>query len=88
MPQDRVHDVAIVGFGPVGATLTHLLAQQGLSVLLLDREAAAYHLPRAGANPRRPGGTRRPARRGSADPCRSSRADPSAGAESRPRSGL
>lgn len=41
------HDVAIVGFGPVGATLAHLLAQQGLTVLVLDREAAAYHLPRA-----------------------------------------
>ena len=47
MSQDRVHDVAIIGFGPVGATLAHLLARQGLSVLLLDREAAAYHLPRA-----------------------------------------
>jgi 3-(3-hydroxy-phenyl)propionate hydroxylase len=41
------HDVAVLGFGPVGATLAHLLAQQGLSVLVLDREAAAYHLPRA-----------------------------------------
>lgn len=41
------HDVAIIGFGPVGATLAHLLAQQGLGVLVLDREAAAYHLPRA-----------------------------------------
>lgn len=47
MPGDRAHDVAIIGFGPVGATLAHLVAQQGLSVLLLDREASAYHLPRA-----------------------------------------
>ncbi len=45
MPQE--HDVAVIGFGPVGATMAHLLAQQGLSVLVLDREAAAYHLPRA-----------------------------------------
>lgn len=47
MPGERAHDAAIIGFGPVGATLAHLLAQQGLSVLLLDREEAAYHLPRA-----------------------------------------
>ena len=47
MPAAQAHDAAIIGFGPVGATLAHLLAQQGLSVLLLDREAAAYHLPRA-----------------------------------------
>ncbi len=47
MPQQRMHDVAVVGFGPVGATLAHLLADQGLTVLVLDREAAAYHLPRA-----------------------------------------
>jgi 3-(3-hydroxy-phenyl)propionate hydroxylase len=47
MPQQRVHDVAIVGFGPVGATLAHLLADKGLAVLVLDREEAAYHLPRA-----------------------------------------
>jgi 3-(3-hydroxy-phenyl)propionate hydroxylase len=47
MAGERAQDVAIVGFGPVGATLAHLLAQQGLTVLLLDREAAAYHLPRA-----------------------------------------
>jgi 3-(3-hydroxy-phenyl)propionate hydroxylase len=47
MPEGYPHDVAIIGFGPVGATLAHLLAQQGLAVLVLDREAAAYHLPRA-----------------------------------------
>lgn len=47
MREDVPHDAAVIGFGPVGATLAHLLAQQGLSVLVLDREAAAYHLPRA-----------------------------------------
>lgn len=41
-------DVAINGFGPVGATLANLLGQQGLSVLVLDREASYYHLARAG----------------------------------------
>lgn len=40
-------DVAISGYGPTGATLAHLLGQCGLKVLVLEREAAAYHLPRA-----------------------------------------
>lgn len=40
-------DVAIVGYGPAGATLAHLLGQCGLKTLVLDRESAAYHLPRA-----------------------------------------
>ncbi|MDP2219586.1 MAG: bifunctional 3-(3-hydroxy-phenyl)propionate/3-hydroxycinnamic acid hydroxylase [Hydrogenophaga sp.] len=41
------HDVAIVGFGPAGAVLANLLAIKGLSVLVLDREADVYRLPRA-----------------------------------------
>jgi 3-(3-hydroxy-phenyl)propionate hydroxylase len=40
-------DVAIVGLGPVGATLANLLGQSGISTLVLEREAAAYRLPRA-----------------------------------------
>jgi 3-(3-hydroxy-phenyl)propionate hydroxylase len=40
-------EVAIVGYGPVGATLAALLGQQGVRTLVLEREAAAYHLPRA-----------------------------------------
>ncbi len=40
-------DVAIIGLGPTGATLANLLGLCGLSVLVLEREAAAYHLPRA-----------------------------------------
>ena len=42
-----IYDVAILGYGPTGATLANLLAAQGASVVVIDREAAAYHLPRA-----------------------------------------
>lgn len=42
-----MHDVAVIGLGPVGATLARLLRQQGLDVLALEREAAIYPLPRA-----------------------------------------
>lgn len=41
------YDVVIVGFGPVGATLANLLGKCGVNTLVIDREAAAYHLPRA-----------------------------------------
>jgi 3-(3-hydroxy-phenyl)propionate hydroxylase len=41
------YDVAIVGMGPVGATLANLLALRGLHVLVLDREPEIYALPRA-----------------------------------------
>jgi 3-(3-hydroxy-phenyl)propionate hydroxylase len=41
------YDVAIIGLGPVGATLANLLALRGLRILVLDREAEIYALPRA-----------------------------------------
>ena len=40
-------DVAIIGFGPAGATLANLLGQTGLSVVVLEKEAGIYPLPRA-----------------------------------------
>lgn len=40
-------DIAIVGCGPVGATLALLLANYGLSSVVLDKENAIYPLPRA-----------------------------------------
>ncbi len=48
-PQEQTHetDVAIVGCGPVGAMLANLLGLQGISTLVLEREAAIYNLPRA-----------------------------------------
>lgn len=42
-----LYDVAIIGYGPAGATLANLLGQLGLSVLVLEREADIYPLPRA-----------------------------------------
>lgn len=41
------YQVAIVGYGPVGATLANLLGQAGVSTVVIDREASHYHLPRA-----------------------------------------
>ncbi len=41
------YDVSIVGLGPTGAVLAALLADMGCSVLVLDREADIYDLPRA-----------------------------------------
>ncbi len=40
-------DVAIVGFGPVGATLAALCARRGLSVVVIDKDLDVYPLPRA-----------------------------------------
>ena len=42
-----VFDVALIGYGPAGATLANLLGQYDLSVLVLEREAEIYPLPRA-----------------------------------------
>ena len=42
-----MHDVAILGYGPVGALLANLLGQAGLSVVVYERDTAIYSLPRA-----------------------------------------
>lgn len=48
-PQEQTHEteVAIIGCGPVGAMLANLLGLQGITTLVLEREAAIYNLPRA-----------------------------------------
>ncbi|HME22668.1 MAG TPA: bifunctional 3-(3-hydroxy-phenyl)propionate/3-hydroxycinnamic acid hydroxylase [Acetobacteraceae bacterium] len=40
-------EVAIIGCGPTGAILANLLGLQGISTVVLEREAAVYALPRA-----------------------------------------
>ena len=42
-----IYDIAIVGYGPTGATLANLLGLQGFKVAVLERDAAPSPLPRA-----------------------------------------
>ncbi len=42
-----MHDVAIVGFGPVGQMLTLLLGRRGHDVIAIERWPSPYDLPRA-----------------------------------------
>jgi 3-(3-hydroxy-phenyl)propionate hydroxylase len=44
---DVAYDVAIVGFGPTGATLANLLALRGLKVVVFERDKDVFVLPRA-----------------------------------------
>ena len=47
-PQEPIKtDIVIIGFGPAGAMLANLLGLQGISTLVLEREAAILDLPRA-----------------------------------------
>lgn len=43
----EIYDVAIIGYGPVGATLANLLERQGRRVVVIDQFTEAYPLPRA-----------------------------------------
>lgn len=43
----QIFDVAVIGMGPVGASLAALLAQRGLRVLAMDAAAGIYDMPRA-----------------------------------------
>jgi 2-polyprenyl-6-methoxyphenol hydroxylase-like FAD-dependent oxidoreductase len=44
---DDLLDIAVVGYGPVGQTLAILLGQRGWRVAVLEKQPAAYPLPRA-----------------------------------------
>ena len=43
----RLYDVAIIGYGPTGATLAGLLGRRGLTVLVADKATGIYPQPRA-----------------------------------------
>jgi 3-(3-hydroxy-phenyl)propionate hydroxylase len=40
-------DVAVIGYGPVGATVANLLGMYRIKTLVFERETTLYHLPRA-----------------------------------------
>ncbi len=42
-----IRDVAIIGYGPVGAAMALALARHGLTVTIVEKTGAAYGLPRA-----------------------------------------
>jgi len=44
---EPVFDVAIMGYGPAGATLANLLGLYGLACVVLEKDAEIYPLPRA-----------------------------------------
>jgi len=44
---DPTVDVAVIGFGPVGAALAGLCARRGLGVVVLERDSEVFPLPRA-----------------------------------------
>jgi len=41
------YDIAIIGYGPVGATFANLLGDYGFNVVVIEREAEIYDKPRA-----------------------------------------
>ena len=47
MTDQTTYDVAIVGYGPVGVTAANLLGQQGLSVVVVERDPNIYTRARA-----------------------------------------
>ena len=52
MDDSEIFDVAIVGYGPVGAALAILLGQQGHRVVVLERYTEPPVAPRRALRPR------------------------------------
>ena len=46
--RDQLHDMAIVGCGPVGALLADRLGQAGLSVVVIERDHVIFSPHRIG----------------------------------------
>ena len=47
VPAADMPEVAIIGLGPVGATLANLLGQAGIGTCVYERSTEPYPLPRA-----------------------------------------
>lgn len=47
MTSQALYDVAIVGYGPVGATFANLLSNYGLNIAVVEQAAEIYDKPRA-----------------------------------------
>ena len=47
MDEHLVYDVAVIGYGPTGATAANLLGQQGLNVVVIERDPDVYGRARA-----------------------------------------
>ena len=46
-PSAATYDVAVIGYGPTGATAANLLGQMGLGVLVIERDPDVYNRARA-----------------------------------------
>ena len=47
MTESSLYDVAVVGYGPTGATAANLLGQLGLKVVVIERDPDIYGRARA-----------------------------------------
>ena len=47
MNQHPTYDVAVIGYGPTGATAANLLGQLGLKVVVIERDPDVYGRARA-----------------------------------------
>ena len=44
---DQLFDVAIIGYGPTGATIANLLGLEGIKTVVIERDADIFDQPRA-----------------------------------------